>query len=297
MLNQIKKDKLDVLCEKYRFLAVENPEAIKELTLAEIPEQVYNSNAIENSTLTLEDTEDILLRDQIRTDHEVREIYEAKNLAKATNYLLGNPREPLTIDLILTLHKLLLTDINDSVAGRFRSGHEWVRVGSHIGANPEFVFRQMAELIDDYHYHQKQADRYFLENIAYFHGQFELIHPFCDGNGRIGRLLTNRQLQRLGLPPIIIRSKTKVRDYYLHLHNFETMNSPEGLENMFYLALSEALNRRIATLTSERIIPLSDWAKANHVDEQSASNRAARQTLPAFHVRDKWMISENTKPE
>ena len=83
MINQVTRDRINGLSEEYRKLAAMHKEAIKELTISELPEMVYNSNAIENSTLTLEDTEDILIRNQIRTDHEIREIYEAKNLASA----------------------------------------------------------------------------------------------------------------------------------------------------------------------------------------------------------------------
>ena len=90
MINQVTRDRINGLSEEYRKLAVKYKEAIKELTISELPEMVYNSNAIENSTLTLEDTEDILIRNQIRTDHEIREIYEAKNLASAIEYLMNN---------------------------------------------------------------------------------------------------------------------------------------------------------------------------------------------------------------
>ena len=135
-MNQIIKSRIEKLSKAYRELTKSNRNAIKEISAAELPEMVYNSNAIENSTLTLEDTEDILIHNMIRTDHEIREIYEAKNLAKAIEYLDNNPDEPFTAELILKLHKILLTDINDDAAGRFRSGDEWVRVGTHIGANP-----------------------------------------------------------------------------------------------------------------------------------------------------------------
>ena len=139
MINQVIRDRINSLSEEYRKLAIKHKEAIKELTISELPEMVYNSNAIENSTLTLEDTEDILIHNQIRTDHEVREIYEAKNLASAIEYLMDNPEKEISVELILKLHKTLLTNICDEIAGRFRSGKEWVRVGIHIGANPDIL--------------------------------------------------------------------------------------------------------------------------------------------------------------
>ena len=292
MINQITRDRIEELSDKYRKLAKKNRVAIAEFTTAELPEMVYNSNAIENSTLTLEDTEDILVRDKIRTDHAVREIYEAKNLAKATEYLVDNPDEKFSVDLILKLHKILLTDINDGFAGRFRSGDEWVRVGSHIGANPEFVNKLMFNLVENYNTSNELS---FLEKIAYFHAEFENIHPFGDGNGRIGRLLVNRQLEMLDLPPIIIPNKSKFDEYYPALEKYERGNSYDDLLDLFAGLLIEALYRRIAQLTAKKIIPLADWARKNNVDQQSASNKAKRGTIPAFRIRDKWMIDEGWK--
>ena len=147
---------------------------MKELLMSEIPEMVYNSNAIENSTLTLEETEALLFLGAIKRDHEIREIYEAKNLAKVIEYL-QEQQEKFSVGLILKLHKMLLTQINDAIAGRFRWGDERVRVGNHLGANPAFVSGLMYELVDQYHNDKKT---YFLDKIAHFHAEFETIHPF-----------------------------------------------------------------------------------------------------------------------
>ena len=290
MINQVTRDRINGLSEEYRKLAVKHKEAIKELTISELPEMVYNSNAIENSTLTLEDTEDILIRNQIRTDHEIREIYEAKNLASAIEYLMDNPEKEISVELILKLHKTLLTNIRDEIAGRFRSGKEWVRVGTHIGANPEFVNGFMHDLVRDYN---SDNGEYFLEKIAYFHAEFENIHPFSDGNGRIGRLLTNEQLDMLGLPPIIIPNKSKFDEYYPALDEYTKTNKADKLTELFASLLIEALYRRIAKLTAKKIIPVADWAKNNNINLQSATNKAIRGTIPAFRVRGHWMIDRD----
>ena len=292
MINQVTRDRINGLSEEYRKLAVKHKEAIKELTISELPEMVYNSNAIENSTLTLEDTEDILIRNQIRTDHEIREIYEAKNLASAIEYLMGNPEKEISVELILKLHKTLLTNIRDEIAGRFRSGKEWVRVGTHIGANPEFVNGFMHDLVRDYN---SDNGEYFLEKIAYFHAEFENIHPFGDGNGRIGRLLTNEQLDMLGLPPIIIPNKSKFDEYYPALDEYVKTNKADKLTELFASLLIEALYRRIAKLTAKKIVPVADWAKNNSINLQSATNKAIRGTVPAFRVRGHWMIDDEYK--
>ncbi|MBR3052385.1 Fic family protein [Candidatus Saccharibacteria bacterium] len=287
MINQVTKDRINDLSSKYKSLAAKHSSVIRELTISEIPEMVYNSNAIENSTLTLEDTEDILLRDQIHTDHEIREIYEAKNLASAIEYLTDNPDRVISVDLILKLHKILLSHIRDEIAGRFRSGREWVRVGTHIGANPEFVNSLMYELVERYN---RKDDEFFLDKIAYFHAEFENIHPFGDGNGRIGRLLTNEQLDILGLPPIIIPNKSKFDEYYPALDEYTNTGKLDQLTELFAKLTIEALHRRITKLTAKKIIPVAEWAKANDINLQSATNKAMRGTIPAFRIRGRWMI-------
>lgn len=289
MINQVTKDRINSLAEEYRKLAAQQKEAIRELALSELPEMVYNSNAIENSTLTLEDTEDILIRNQIRTDHEIREIYEAKNLASAIEYLMDNPEKEISVELILNLHKTLLANIRDDIAGRFRSGREWVRVGTHIGANPEFVNGLMYEVVENYN---SDDGGYFLDKIAYFHAEFENIHPFGDGNGRIGRLLTNEQLDMLGLPPIIIPNKSKFDEYYPALDEYTKTGKVDKLTELFASLLIETLYRRITKLTARRIISVADWAKNNDINLQSATNKAIRGTIPAFRVRGHWMIDQ-----
>lgn len=292
MINQQIRQKILYLADEYKYLAQVNQTAVREIALAEVPEMVYNSNAIENSTLTLKETEDILLRDKMLRDHEIREVYEAKNLAKITIELLKNPHERLTTGLILSLHKLLLTGINDDIAGRYRSGKEWVRIGTHFGANPTFVPSLISELLEQY---SQKSDEFFLDKIAYFHAEFETIHPFNDGNGRIGRVLINQQLASLGLPPITIQNKSKRTDYYPLFDEYRRVNKHDGFTAIFAYLLMESFHKRITLLTSPKIIRLSEWAKQNNVAGNIATNKAARQTLPAFRMSGVWRIGADFK--
>lgn len=294
MINQITKDRIATLSEQYKKLTKSKPEAMREIAIAEIPEMVYNSNAIENSTLTLKDTEDILLRDSIKKDHNIREIYEAKNLAKITETLLDNSANQATVKLILNLHKILLTGIKDDWAGRFRSGKEWVRVGAHVGANPDFVERLVKELVSDY---GKQDNRYFLDKIAWFHAEFETIHPFNDGNGRLGRLLINQQLMTLGFPPVIVQNKSKHTSYYPVFDSYRVTGKFDDFTELLASLLVESLYKRITLLSAPKIITVSAWAKANEVAGNAAINKAIRGTIPAFRMRDKWMIAADFKDD
>ena len=106
----------------------------------EAPESVYNSNAIENSTLTLKETEKILLDMEVSRDVSVREVYEAKNLARVITYMRSKVQETeISAEIILLLHQMLIGGINDEIAGRFRNPGEYVRVGTHIAPAPELV--------------------------------------------------------------------------------------------------------------------------------------------------------------
>lgn len=294
MINQIKKGRIATLLAQYRELSKGESSAIRNIAISEIPEMVYNSNAIENSTLTLEDTEDILLRDIVKKDHDIREIYEAKNLADITERLLQNQDQALNIELVLSLHKILLTHIHDNWAGRFRRNKEWVRVGTHIGANSDFVPELMDELVAVYN---KNNNTYFLDKIAWFHAEFETIHPFPDGNGRIGRVIINQQLMKLGYPPITIPNKGKRTDYYPAFDTYRIRGKYDEFTNLFAGLLIESLYRRITILSAKKVITVSEWAKAHAVAGNSAANKAKRGTIPAFRMRDKWMIAADFREE
>ena len=289
MINQTTKDKIQALHLQYLNLSKGNESVLKEITLAEIPELVYNSNAIENSTLSLEDTEKILAGGSLARKVNVRGVYEVKNLAKLTESLLEKNKSRINIKLILSLHKTLLTNIDGNISGRFRVGKEWVRVGNHLGANPQFVPKLIQELVDSYN---QNKISYFLDAVSHFHAEFETIHPFVDGNGRMGRVLINLQLINLGFPPIIIQNKSKHTEYYTLFTQYQSTFKFGGFTELFALLLQESLHKRISILTAKKIIPLALWASQKGVKPNVAANKAKRQTIPAFRLREKWMIAE-----
>lgn len=284
MLNARTTSKIDALLDTYAALREDNPEAIAEIARAEVAEAVYNSNAIENSTLTLEDTENILAGFTARA-HDVREVFEAKNLAEVTEELIRGVGK-LDANLILRLHGMLLRGINDDWAGRFRRRGEWVRVGAHMGANPEYVDRLVETIITEY----CEDENYFIDRVARFHAEFETIHPFSDGNGRVGRDIINQQLLELGAPPIIIPNKGKERHYYPVFRGYPVSGDYSALSTLIARQLIESLNKRITLITAPKVIRLSEWAKVNGVSGSVAANKAARGTIPAFRQRGTWMI-------
>lgn len=262
------------------------------LDQVELAESVYNSNAIENSTLTLPDTEKILLELEVSKNYSLREVFEAKNLARVYEYI-KTKKDTIVFnqETILFIHSLLIGGIDDSIAGRFRKTGEFVRVNNHIAPAPEHVMRMMEVLLNDY---KTDHDINIFKKIAYFHLEFEHIHPFCDGNGRIGRVLINLQLQEFGYPNIIIRDKEK-HTYYKTFSNFKDKKSTKGMEQVLYLALSESLNKRITYLEGTEIVTLSEYAKKNSVSLAGLINMGRRQTIPAFREKGIWKISINAQ--
>lgn len=279
--------KLIDLKKKFDSLRVGKESLLTMLEDIELAESVYNSNAIENSTLTLPDTERILLDLEVSKDYSLREVFEAKNLARVYEYIrLKKDSIVLNQETILFIHRLLIGGIDDSVAGRFRKEHEYVRVGNHIAPAPEHVLRMIEVLL--YEYKANHIADVFAK-IAHFHVQFETIHPFCDGNGRIGRVLINMQLQEFGYPNIIIRDKEKAA-YYKTFPHFRDTTSVKPMEKILYLALSESLHKRIAYLEGKEIITLVEHAKRIAQSLAGLINAGRRQTLPAFREKGVWKI-------
>ncbi|MDR2693041.1 MAG: Fic family protein [Chitinispirillales bacterium] len=295
MINQAKKDKIKALKLEYERLRGSHDDLLKMIAESELPEMVYNSNAIENSTLTLKETERILLEQALTREVSLRETYEAVNLARVIKYIWTRPNYELTVENFELLHQMLLGGINDEYAGRIRAAGEYVRVGRHIAPPPQQVRPMLENLINRYN---SENDKYFLEKIAEFHLQFETIHPFCDGNGRIGRLIINLQLAALGFPPVIIQNKGKRELYYPNFDEWRDKQKPGKFSDYLYLALSESLNKRLAYLRGDEIVTLSEYAKNNNLSAAPLANAAKRQTIPAFRQEGVWRVAKGyVKPQ
>ena len=272
---------------KYDQLSKGKTSLLKLIDESELPECVFNSNAIENSTLTLKETERILLEMEVSRNVSVREVFEAKNLARVLEYIRRKSVDSLlSIEGILLLHKMLMGNIKDDVAGRFRKKGEYVRVGTHIAPAPERVASMMESLLIDYCADQSV---YFTDRIARFHLDFETIHPFCDGNGRIGRILINYQFIQFGFPNIIIRDKEK-QTYYKAFGEYKDSKKTKTMEKIITLSLIESLHKRIAYLQGDKINTLADYAKTHKKSINTLINAARRQTIPSFREKGVWKI-------
>jgi Fic family protein len=263
---------------------------VKIINETEIPEHVYNSNAIENSTLSLEETEKILLEIDLSRFVSEREVYEAKNLALVMGYVESKAKTTeLTKDLMLLLHKMLISNINADIAGRFRASTEWVRVGNYIAANPSEIQSLLDTLLSEL---RSNPEETIIKRIARLHLTFEHIHPFCDGNGRIGRVLNNFVLLREDYVPINI-AFTSRSDYYDAFKAFDASGDTSLMEVIVARALSNSYHKRLAYMEGKKITTLNEYAKKNKLSHSNLINKAQRQTIPAFLEKGIWKIASD----
>lgn len=280
-------NKVNSLRERYFKAAIGKDALLKLISETEVAEQVYNSNAIENSTLTLEETEKILLQIDLDRFITEREIFEAKNLARVVSYIDKRAKEQeLTLDVILSLHKMLLSNIRDDVAGRFRKENEFVRVGNHIAPNPNEVVSLLEKMLAEYN---AASHENIIKRIAKLHLTFEYIHPFVDGNGRIGRVISNYSLIREGFVPINIKFIDREK-YYEAFKEFDANNTTAIMEEIVARALANSYHKRLAYLEGKKIITLAEYAKNNKLSHPNLINKANRQTIEAFLEGNVWKI-------
>ena len=279
--------KIHALRERYFAHALKKRNLLDVLGETEVAEQVYNSNAIENSTLSLEDTEKILLQIDLDKYISERELFEAKNLARVVEYIQKKSKEhELDSEMILFLHKMLLSNINDEIAGRYRKNDEWVRVWSHIAVNPTEITSRMEIMLSTYYASSRES---IIKRIAKLHLTFEYIHPFVDGNGRIGRVINNYILIREWYVPLNIKFIDR-KQYYSAFKEFDTKWETKIMEQIVEKALSNSYHKRLAYLEEKEIISLKEYAKQQWISYSNALNKAHRQSIEAFLEKWIWKI-------
>ena len=175
----------------------------------------YNSNHMEGSRLTHDQTRYIFETNTVGIEGEalnVDDIIEASNHFKCIDLVIDNARAALTESFIKQLHRTLKSGTSDSRKDWFNVG-EYKKLPNEVGgietALPEEVSLEMKRLIKEYNGSEKKT----LEQILDFHYRFERIHPFQDGNGRVGRLILFKECLKNDIVPFIIYDNMKMFYY------------------------------------------------------------------------------------
>ncbi len=174
----------------------------------------YNSNRIEGSKLSEDQTRLIFETNTIGAGESlpVDDIIETANHFRAIDYIIDCAEEALTEDIIKTLHKILKTGTKDSRLSWFNIGEYKARanvVGGEETTPPAQVAAAIKKLLKEY----SEASDISIRDIIKFHHDFEKIHPFQDGNGRVGRLIAFKECLRFNIVPFIIEDGKKMFYY------------------------------------------------------------------------------------
>lgn len=204
----------------------------------------YNTNAIEGSKLNQKEVKDLLEKDKW-PDKSKEDIAEAYGVDEAIRFIRGT-KEHISIELIKKLHNLVFKN-SKPFAGKLRKKGEEVVVMDnkgnvvHEGAPQPRINHLLKELIEWYNKNKAKYPTLVLATVV--HNQFENIHPFRDGNGRVGRILLNNILIKHNLPPINIDFKNRI-EYYASLKAYETNKDLKPTIDLFmkeYRDLKEKL--------------------------------------------------------
>lgn len=175
----------------------------------------YESNALEGNSLTLKDVAIVLFEKMFIKGKELREIYETRNSREVVDLIIKK-KFKITEKDIIKIHKVLIKDME--ITKGYKQIPNFILDRNVKTSLPEKVPEEMQKLIE--YYEKNKSTMHPLQLAANLHGMFEKIHPFDDGNGRVGRFLINIILTSNKYPPLIIR-KTQRQAYFKCLQDFD----------------------------------------------------------------------------
>ena len=243
----------------------------------------YHSNKIEGSTLTEDQTVFLYMHDSIPPDKDViikaDDVVEMKNHFRLFKEMLKTVNEPLSESMIKQYHKVLKSGTNDDLVEEWKIGdYKKIsnKVGNLITADPLDVPEEMENLMIPYNFDSTGKS---LSDILRFHVQFETIHPFQDGNGRVGRMIMFKECLKNDIIPFIITENTK--NYYydgLRKYNVEPeyLNKYAGKMQDEYLSkadyfLPELVNDSLGEDAAVNESKKSISQKINEADQQTGT--------------------------
>jgi Fic family protein len=268
--------------------------AVERLRDQILVEWIYNSNAIEGSTITLQETRLILQTGLTVGGKSLREHFEVINHRDAIGYVEGlvSSLEPITPFHVRQIHQLVLSRIDDENAGRYRATQ--VRIAGAAFTPPEaWLVPNLMTAWGEWLATEEKL-RHPIELAALAHHRLVAIHPFIDGNGRTSRLIMNLILMRAGYPPTVIQRINR-RQYYRVLDRADA-GKPAALVNFVGRAVERSLNLYLEACTpltappklEDEWIPLREAAEGTPYSQEYLSLLARTGKIEAIKRGRVW---------
>lgn len=250
----------------------------------------WGTNAIEGSTISQKDAEKILLENKTPTSKPVRDVLETIQHEHAFRGLIDRRYIEITMETALELHeevfKFILPD-----AGQWRRVNVRIRGAPFTPPRMEKVIFEMEKWVTDYRKYDVDGENVFLL-AARMHYQFERIHPFSDGNGRVGRLLLNLHFMNRNWPPVHILPPN--RNNYLKGLNSAARGDYKPLEDLFKVLMSSSLLDLLDQMgiANDELISLKDLEKETPYSAKYIALRCKQGELPALRSGRQWRTSK-----
>ena len=272
------------------------PSVVQKLREQFLIEWTYNSNAIEGNTLSLQETELVINKGLTIGNKSLQEHFEVLNHKECIELVekFVEKKEKLSIQFIQEIHKIILKNIDDYQAGKYRTPNVRILGAVHIPPDATKIYRLMEEFLEWYY-----ANRYTMaipELAAWVQYKFVWIHPYIDGNGRTARLLMNLVLLQNGFPPAVILTLDRQK-YYRVLRQAD-LDKPKDFLNFIGRSIERSLVIYLNSVTPankkkehQGYVSLKEATKYCSYSLEYLSLLARTGKLPAIKFERNWMTT------
>lgn len=276
-------------------------ELLERTSLGNLPDSVwkkigavntYGTNALEGNTLTLSEVERVIFDNRTPRNKPATEVAETVQHYAAFKGLMELIAVPITLETVLKLHETVFRGVFPH-AGRWRWWNVGIRGSKHTPPRFEKVVPLMEDWLDEYERRLLQSEEVF-QLGAWMHHRFERIHPFGDGNGRVGRLLLNLHFLKHNWPPVHILEPEKSR-YKLILEEVtdeggDVSSLVDFLKTSMAMSLMDILDQ-VGTSKNE-LKPMKEIASETSYSPNYLTLRAGQGVLPALKVKNRLLTSK-----
>jgi len=273
-------------------------ELLTRTSLRDIPEDVWKragalntwgTNAIEGNTLTWRDVQRLILDDKSVGNRPIRDVMETLQHQDAFRGLLVRSGKPISLSTVLELHEQVFRGVKPD-AGLWRRVNVRIVGSKSTPPRMEKVLPLMEEWVSEYQRRDVVGESVFFV-AAWMHHRFESIHPFSDGNGRVGRLLLNLHFIKHSWPPVHILPAA--RDDYLKCLREAESGDLSGFESFLRVHTARSLLDLLDQLGTkdDELKPLKQLQSKGPYSAQYLSLRAGQGELPAVMVKGDWHSS------